>query len=76
MENLIIISSRVVNRMKNMSIEERKVILDTFFCDEILGVERNVELTPLQELVYMMFRNNVMNESRRYSNETSQALVS
>ena len=76
MENLIVISSRVVNRMKNMSIEERKVILDTFFCDEILGVERNVELTPLQELVYMMFHNNVMNESRRYSNETSQALVS
>ena len=76
MENLIVISSRVINRMKNMSVEERKVILDTFFCDEILGVERSIELTPLQELVYMMFRNNVMNESRRYSNETSQALVS
>lgn len=76
MENLIVISSRVINRMKNMSVEERTVILDTFFCDEILGVERSMELTPLQELVYMMFRNNVMNESRRYSNETSQALVS
>lgn len=66
MENLIVISPRVINRMKNMSVEERKVMLDTLFCDEILGVERTTELTPMQELVYRMFRNNVMNESRRY----------
>lgn len=76
MENVIVISPRVISRMKNLSVEERKIILDTLFCDEVLGVERTVELTPIQELVYRMFRNNVMNESRRYEALPSQALVS
>lgn len=77
MENVIVISPRVISRMKNMSVEERKVMLDTFFCDEILGVERNTQLSPVQELVYRMFRNNVMNESRHYENSTpSQAFAS
>lgn len=77
MENVIVISPRVISRMKNMSVEERKVMLDTFFCDEILGVERNTQLSPVQELVYRMFRNNVMNESRHYEkSQPSQAFAS
>lgn len=76
MENLIVISPRVVSRMKNMSVEERRVMLDTLFSDEILGVERNVELTPMQELVYMMFRTNVLNESRQFESMQNKALVS
>lgn len=76
MENLIVISPRIISRIKNMPVEERKVMLDTLFCDEILGVERSVELTPLQELIYMMFRNNVLNESKQFENSQSQALVS
>ena len=76
MENVIVISPRVISRMKNMSVEERKVMLDTFFCDEVLGVERTVELTPIQELVYRMFRNNVMNESRRFDTAPAQTLAS
>lgn len=76
MENLIVISPRIISRIKNMPVEERKVMLDTLFCDEILGVERSVELTPLQELIYMMFRNNVLNESKQFENSQSQVLVS
>lgn len=76
MENLIVISPRVISRMKNMSADERRIMLDTFFCDEILGVERNTELTPIQELVYRMFRNNVLNESRHFDSQTVQSLVS
>ena len=76
MENVIVISPRVISRMKNMSVEERKVMLDTFFCDEVLDVERTVELTPIQELVYRMFRNNVMNESRRFDTAPAQTLAS
>lgn len=76
MENLIVISPRIISRIKNMPVEERKVMLDTLFCEEILGVERSVELTPLQELIYMMFRNNVLNESKQFENSQSQVLVS
>lgn len=76
MENFIVISPRVISRMKNMPVEERRVMLDTLFCEEILGVERNVELSPLQELVYMMFRNNVLNESKQFENVQAKALVS
>ncbi|MBQ0068216.1 MAG: hypothetical protein KBT09_00460 [Bacteroidales bacterium] len=76
MENLIVISPRIISRIKNMPVEERKVMLDTLFCEEILGVERSVKLTPLQELVYMMFRNNILNESKQFENNQSQALVS
>ncbi|MCF0181560.1 MAG: hypothetical protein HUK11_04815 [Muribaculaceae bacterium] len=74
MENIIVISQRTISRMKNMSVEERKIILDTLFCDEILGVERTTLLTPLQELVYCMFRNNVINETRHYKSIPSQAI--
>lgn len=76
MENLIVISPRIISRIKNMPVEERKIMLDTLFCEEILGVERSVELTPLQELIYMMFRNNVLNESKQFENSQSQVLVS
>ncbi len=76
MENVIVISPRVISRMKNMSVEERRIMLDTFFSDEILGVERNVELTPIQELVYMMFKKNILSESRHFDRSASQTLVS
>ncbi|MCQ2287751.1 MAG: hypothetical protein MJZ74_01490 [Muribaculaceae bacterium] len=76
MENVIVISPRVISRMKNMSVEERRVILDTFINDEILGVERSTKLSPVQELVYMMFRKNVLSESRHYEKRDIQTLVS
>lgn len=77
MENIIVISSRMISRMKNLSIEERKLMLDTLLCDEILGVERTISLSPAQELLYYMFRKNVMSESRQYENTMpSQAFAS
>ncbi len=77
MESTIVISPRIIGRMKNMPVEERKVMLDTLLCDEILGIERSTQLTPAQEMVYFMFRSNVMNESRRYANnKPAQTFVS
>ena len=66
MENPIVISPRVIERMKNMSNEEKHLILETFVSDEILHTERRHALTPIQELVYMMFRDAVMRESFRH----------
>jgi hypothetical protein len=36
-------------------------------CDEILKTKRNVQLTPLQELMYMMIHDYVMKDSQQYA---------
>ncbi len=63
MENLIVISPRVLGRMKNMS-------------DEVLHLPRRQELSPIQELIYMMFRDAVMRESFRHQPVGSCAMIS
>ncbi|MBQ4005987.1 MAG: hypothetical protein II609_04405 [Muribaculaceae bacterium] len=76
MENLIVISPRVLGRMKNMSDDDRRLILDTFVSDEVLHLPRRQELSPIQELIYMMFRDAVMRESFRHQPVGSCAMIS
>lgn len=76
MKNAIVLSPQVINRLKNMSIEEQRVLLDTLISDEVLCVERSTKLTAVQELVYMIFHDNVMRDSRRYAPPQPCCMVS
>ncbi len=62
----IVITPRVIERLANMAPEERLLMLDTLCCDEILHIERRTPLSIDDELAYMMFKMNVMNESSCY----------
>lgn len=76
MNHAIVLSPQVINRLKNMSVDEKRVLLDTLISDEVLCAERSTPLTPVQELVYMIFRDNVMRESRRYAQPEPCSMVS
>lgn len=78
MEKSIVITPRVMNRLKNMSIDERRLMLDTLISDEVLHIERPQTLTPTQELVYFMFHDMVSRDSYRYdeSQRHKQLMVS
>jgi hypothetical protein len=67
MEDAIVISFSLINRLKNMPREECLALFDTLLCDEILKTKRNVQLTPLQELMYMMIHDYVMKDSQQYA---------
>ncbi|MBR1882629.1 MAG: hypothetical protein IJ808_06375 [Muribaculaceae bacterium] len=75
MERAIVITPRVLKRLKNMSIDEKKTIFDTLMSDEILHCARACELTPIQELTYMMVRDAIMRDSYRYESQQTQDLV-
>ena len=76
MKNAIVLSPQVINRLKNMSIEEQRVLLDTLISDEVLCVDRSTKLTAVQELVYMIFHDNGMRDSRRYAPPQPCCMVS
>ena len=65
MDTAIIITPRTIERLCNMTEQERHLMLDTLCCDEILHIERREPLSPRDEMAYHFFRLNVMNESRR-----------
>ena len=67
MEQTIVISTTVMNRLCNLSSDEKKMLLDTLLCDEVLKIDRPAQLTPGQELIYFMFRDRVMRDSYRYT---------
>lgn len=66
MEHTIVITPRVMGRLKNLTLEEKSLMLDTLLADDVLGTERNAELTPIQELIYLMFHDAVTRDSYRY----------
>ena len=65
MENAIVISRKVISRMKNMSDEERRMIFDTFACDEIFNISRNYKLSPVQELLYSIIKDLILRDSKK-----------
>ena len=67
MENAIVITPRVIERLCNMTPDERHLMLDTLCCDEILHIDRRTTLSPMDEMAYHIFRMNVMNDSRRHA---------
>ncbi len=69
MNTTIVITPRVIARLANMTPDERHLMLDTLCCDEILHIERRTPLSIVDELAYMMFRSNVINESRSYTSQ-------
>ncbi len=51
--------------MKNMSDEERRMIFDTFACDEIFNISRNYKLSPVQELLYSIIKDLILRDSKK-----------
>ena len=78
MEQTIVISTTVMNRLRNLSSDEKKMLLDTLLCEEVLKIDRPAQLTPGQELIYLMFRDGVMRDSYRYTmrDTTQRSMVS
>ncbi|MBR3101987.1 MAG: hypothetical protein IKH19_09565 [Muribaculaceae bacterium] len=76
MERTIVITPTVINRLKNMSVEEKRLMLDTLLSDEVLCVDRCQPLSPVQELIYMMFHDTVVRESCRLAPLAACSLVS
>ncbi len=72
MENAIVITPKVISRMRGMSKEEQKMLIETLLCDEILKTERPSELSPVQELVYVLMRDSIMRDSARYQKAMTQ----
>lgn len=65
MERRYIISSKLVSRMRGMSEGERELMFNTFLCDKA-HVARSVELSPVQELMYMFVREHIERDTARY----------
>lgn len=66
MERAIVITDRVVRRLMNMPLEERRIMFSTLASDEILKVDRDVVLTPEQELMYLIIHDSIMRDSERW----------
>ncbi len=66
MERAIVITDRVVKRLINMPLEERRIMFSTLASDEILKVDRDVVLTPEQELMYLVIHDSIMRDSERW----------
>ncbi|GEM_PF-4202580 len=66
MERAIVITDRVVRRLMNMPLEERRIMFSTLASDEILKVDRDVVLTPEQELMYLVIHDSIMRDSERW----------
>ncbi len=70
MERTIVLTPRTIGRLKNMTADERRLMLETMLADDVLCTEREKSLTPVQELIYLMFHDAVLRDSHRY--EASQ----
>ena len=70
MENAIVITPKVINRMSNMSIDDQKKVMETLVCEEILKTDRPFKLSPLQELVYVFLRDYIRRDSMRYGKQS------
>ena len=66
MEGTIVITSAIINRLRNMSSDEKHLLLDTLLSEEVLHEERSQTLTPIQEMLYMMLRDSVRRTTSRY----------
>lgn len=66
MADSIILSSNVINRISALPDNERKAVLNAFVCDEIFKVERDVKLSPLQEILYAIIRDYIRRDTYKY----------
>lgn len=71
MENSIVISPRVVERLRFMDVAERRLIFETLISDEVLAEPRASQLTASQELNYMLVRDMIMRDSRRHARQSA-----
>ncbi len=67
MTSSIVISQNVIKTIVRLPKEERKAIFGAFACDEIFQTQREVELTPYQELIYAMVKDYIQRDSIRYA---------
>lgn len=67
MSTTIVITPNLINRIKSLPKEEKKAIFNAFACDEIFKIEREVKLTPYQELIYAIVKDYIMRDSKRYA---------
>ena len=65
MEHPIVISPRVVDRLRFMDPAERRLIFETLISDEVLNEQRESKLTVEQELSYLFVRDMIMRDSMR-----------
>lgn len=66
MERAIVITERVMRRMRGLDASERRLMMHTLACDEILKIDRDVVLTPEQEMMYLLIHDSVMRDSVRW----------
>jgi len=67
MKQPIVISPRLVERLRLMPASECRLMFDTLLSDEILNQECVTALSPEQEITYMLFHDMVMRDTRQHS---------
>lgn len=66
MVDSILLSSSVLNTISALPDNERKAVLNAFVCDEIFRVERDIKLSPLQEILYAVIKDYIKRDTHKY----------
>ena len=73
MDKAIVITQNLISRLQNLRAEDRAALFETLVCEVILKTERKQKLSPIQELNYIIIKDNVTRESERYRKLTANA---
>ncbi len=73
MDKAIVITQNLISRLQNLTAEEKATLFETLICEVVLKTERKQKLSPIQELNYMILKDNVTRESERYRKLTANA---
>ncbi len=69
MKGSIVITPNVINTIKALPSEERKVIANALISDIILGNDPKDELSPMHEMIYSIIRFYIKQDSMRHRSE-------
>ncbi len=66
MNNSIVISPRVLSTINALPDGEKRAIFGAFISDNITKTEREITLSPLQEMVYAMISDYIQRDTAQY----------
>ncbi|MFI3239879.1 MAG: hypothetical protein R3Y22_04745 [Bacteroidales bacterium] len=66
MNNSIVLSPKVLSTINALPVSEQKAIFGAFICDNITKTEREITLSPLQEMVYAMISDYIQRDTAKY----------
>ena len=63
----IVLSPQFIKKLCGLDEVERKAIFSAFTSDVIFKTKREIELTPYQELLYLMLFDKIKRDSNKFS---------